>query len=76
MDNVMGGIQDFIYGEQNDPNTDIPVTIEKPSGIRKVNKIQTRRNFNKWLFGKKGKWIFLGIVAFAIIIGLIVSFVG
>ena len=66
LDEVMGSVQDFFYGENNDFTKDIPATMEKPSGIRKVNKVQTRRNFNKILFKSK----FFKIILILFLIGL------
>ena len=58
--------QDAIYGGPgDDPRNDIPSTIRKPNGVRKINKVQTRKNINRKLFGNK---TFLKVIL--IILGL------
>ena len=66
LDNVFGGIQDAIYGENPNFQEDIPATRELDSGRRVVNKVQTQKNISKKVvrskFGK-GLFIILGIGA-------------
>ena len=77
IDDVVYGAQKIIYGDIDNYSENIPAMIRDPDNeIRHINKVQTRRNFNKWLFGKKGAKVFLTLVAIALVIGLIVSFVG
>lgn len=76
LDDVMGGVQDIVYGPKGSFTHDIPATMEDPNGIRHINKVQTRRNIRKRLFGKKGAIIFLVIMLIGIAIGLIVHYVG
>ena len=69
MDEVVAGVQDFFYGERKNFNEDIPATMVDPdSEIRHVNKVQTRRNFNKKYGAKFIKWLFIILG-----IGLVVS---
>ena len=77
IDDVVYGAQKIIYGDIDNYSENIPAMIRDPDNeIRHINKVQTRRNFNKWLFGKKGAKVFFTLVAIALVIGLIVSFVG
>ena len=81
LDDVMTGIQDAIYGEPKSVTEDIPRMIEHPSGIRRINKVQTRRNLNRMIFKKpllKGIAIFLlvvilGFIAYEIIYQLLMK---
>ena len=63
-DEVIGTMEDIVYGENPDFQSDIPATMPKGDNGRRVNKIQTRKNINKKVFGK---W---GYKALAIIIGV------
>lgn len=64
MDDAVGGLYDAIYGEGNDFTHDIPATMPDPDNeIRHINKVQTRRNFNK----RFSKYILKG---FLIVFGL------
>ena len=76
MDGFFGGLQDLMYGPGDNYTEDIPATIEKPNGIREINKVQTRRNFNKrFIFNKTFGKIVLGIFLIAILIGAITGIV-
>ena len=76
MDDIVGGLYDFIYGERKNFTEDIPATMPDPDNeIRHINKVQTRRNFNR-RYGKVIVKIFLGFVLFAIIISVITFIIG
>lgn len=76
LDDIVYNTQKAIYGDIDNFSENIPAMQRHPDNeIRHINKVQTRRNFNKWLFGKKGYKIIFAIFAVCIIIGLIVSFV-
>ena len=76
IEGVMDDVATFFYGEKGSYTEDIPATMYNSNGRRVVNKVQTRRNFNKRLFGKKGQLIFLIIVGIMFLIGFIVSIIG
>ena len=77
MDEVVARTQEFFYGERHSMAEDLIATMPDPdTEIRHVNKVQTRRNINKKILGKKGAKIFLVIVAVVMVIGLIVHFIG
>ena len=63
--------QDAILGPGDDFQNDIPAVHKLDSGRRQVNKVQTRKNINKKLFGKWG-YKALGII---IALGLIISLI-
>ena len=63
-DEVIGTMEDIVYGENPDFQNDIPATMPRGDNGRRVNKVQTRKNINKKIFGK---W---GYKALAIIIGI------
>ena len=68
MDEVVVSVQDFLYGERKSFTEDIPATmLDSDNEIRHIDKVQTRRNFNK-KFGYK----FLKV--FFIIGGVVVAF--
>ena len=62
IDNFFGKIEDTLYGENPDFTKDVPATHVDGNGIRKVNKIQTRKNLNKKILNKGvGKGLLIGI---------------
>lgn len=70
VEEVIENVQDVVYfGSGDDYQNDIPATIEKPNGFRKVVKVQTRKNFNRRFFGKKGFIILISII----LIGLAIT---
>ena len=75
LEGAMDSVQDFFYGERKSFTEDIPATMETPQGIRKINKVQTRRNIHKKLFGKKGPIILLIILGVGVLIGLIITLI-
>lgn len=77
VDDIVYDTQRIIYGDIDNFSENIPAMMRDPDNeIRHINKVQTRRNFNKWLFGKKGYKVLLALFGIALAIGLIVSFVG
>ena len=70
MDDVVYGVQNFLYGERKGLKEDIPATMPDPDNeIRHVNKQQTRANFSRKYGFKILKWMFLSI---PIIIGIVI----
>ena len=70
IEDTLDGVQEAIYGPGDDFNNDIPAMIQKPSGPKKIIKVQTRRNFNKVLFKTKGFKIALVVFAIGAVIAL------
>ena len=76
VEDIMITIDETIYGDSHDFTHDIPAMMEMPDKPRKINKIQTKRNILNRLLGRKGNLILLAILGIAMIIGLIVTFIG
>ena len=66
VEDALDSVQDIFYGD--DFQNDIPATMVNGNGRKVVNKVQTRRNFNKRLFSKGGwKLLVFGILLILLI---------
>ena len=74
-DDIFGAMEDAIFGENPDFSKDVPASMVNGSGVRKINKVQTRKNLNKKILGKKGYKIMGIVIIVMLIIGLIVTLI-